>query len=154
MPAARFAGRERSTLTTGPEAPNPEAGLHLDGFTRWRFRDLTVFGVGSEATVAGFVTVFREFLSDPTPHVFWDMRECSLSNLAHDKLRWLVRQLMRSDLDKRPSGRSAFCPGDADYNILRILIAYVEANGYGIELAVFRDIDEARRWLFNDPPSS
>jgi hypothetical protein len=33
-------------------------------------------------------------------------------------------------------------------------IAYAEANGYGIELAVFRDIDQARRWLFDDPSSN
>jgi hypothetical protein len=58
---------------------------------------------------------------------------------------------MGSDLQKRPSGRSAFvCPSDADFNTLRIFIAYAEANNYRIELAVFRDIDEARHWLFND----
>jgi hypothetical protein len=139
-------------LTTRPEASNPEADSHLDGFTRWRFRDVTVFGVRGEATLTGFATVFREFLADPTPLVLWDMRECSLSRLAHGRLRWLVSQLMRSDLQKRPSGRSAFvCPADADFNVLRILIAYAEANGYAIELAVFRDIDEARRWLPIDP---
>ena len=79
------------------------------------------------------------------------MRECSVSRLAHGQLRWLVGQLMRSDSKKRPAGRSAFvCPGDADYNVLRVLIAYAEANGHAIELAVFRDIDEARVWLFDD----
>ena len=139
-------------MTERPEASRPEADPQLDGFSRWRFRDTTVFGVGGEATLTGFATIFREFLSDPTPHVLWDMRECSLSRLAHGRLRWLVSQLMRSDIQKRPSGRSAFvCPGDADYNVLRILIAYAEASGYGIELAAFRDIDKARRWLFNDP---
>jgi hypothetical protein len=135
------------------EAAHPEADPHLESFTRWRFRDTTVFGVRGEATLAGFASVAREFLADPTPHALWDMRECSVSRLAHGQLRWLVGQLMRSDLQKRPTGRSAFvCPGDADFNVLRVLIACAQANGHGIELAVFRDIDRARGWLFDDPP--
>jgi hypothetical protein len=132
-------------------AAQPEADPHLDGFIRWRFRDTTVFGVRGEATLAGFAAISREFQADPTPHALWDMRECSVSRLAHGQLRWLVDQLMGSDSKRRPTGRSAFvCPGDADYNVLRVLIAYAEANGHAIELAVFRDVDQARVWLFDD----
>lgn len=138
-------------MTTSSEVSSPETDSHFDGFTRWRFRDVTVFGVNADATLAGFARTFRGFLADPTPRVLWDVRECSLSRLAHGHLRWLVGELTRADLQKRPSGRSAFvCPGDDDYNTLRILVAYAEANDYRIELAVFRDIDEARRWLFDD----
>jgi hypothetical protein len=137
------------------EAEPSRADPHLDGFIRWRFRDTTVFGVRGEATLAGFAMASREFEADPTPHALWDMRECSVSRLAHGQLRWLVGELMRSDLRRRPTGRSAFvCPGDADYNVLRVLIAYAEAKGHAIELAVFRDIDDARRWLFDDPSRS
>ena len=132
------------------EPAHPEADPHHDDFVRWRFRDTTVFGVRGEATLAGFATVSREFQADPTPHALWDMRECSLTRLAEGQLRWLVGQLMRSDRQKRPTGRSAFvCPGDADYNALRVLIACAEADDRGIELAVFRDIDAARGWLFD-----
>jgi hypothetical protein len=152
--ARRVVRGEREALNNSPEAPYPVAGAELAGLTRWRFRDITVFGVNGEATLTGFVSTFREFLLDPTPRVLWDMRECSLSSIAHGKFRWLISQLMRSDLQKRPCGRSAFlCPEDADYDMARMLIAYAEANDYGIELAVFRDIDEARRWLFDDPPN-
>jgi hypothetical protein len=151
MPAAWPAGR--NNLST--EAAHAEADPHLDSVVRWRFRDTTVFGVRGEATLAGFARVSREFLADPTPQALWDMREYSVSSLARGQLRWLVGQLMRSDPRKRPRGRSAFvCPGDADYNVLRVLIAYAEAHGYGVELAVFRDIDEARGWLFDRPSRS
>lgn len=137
------------------EVRRPEADPHLDGFIRWRFRDTTVFGVRGEATLAGFAKVSREFLSDPTPHALWDMRECSVSRLAHGQLGWLVGELMRSDVLKRPTGKSAFvCPGDADYNVLRVLIACAEAGGHSIEMAVFRDIDRARGWLFDDRSGS
>lgn len=142
-------------MTNRPKASSPEEDSHLEGFTRWRFRDITVFGVRDEATPTGFARILQEFLADPTPRVLWDLREYSLARLPHDKLRWLIGQLMRSDLQKRPTGRSAFlCSGDADYNATRILIAYAEANDYAIELAVFRDIDEARLWLFDDPSRS
>ncbi len=92
------------------------------------------------------------FLADPTPHALWDMRDCSVSRLAHGQLRWLLGHLTRSDLRKRPSGRSAFvCPDDADYCVLRVLIACADPDGQGIELAVFRDIDGARGWVLDEP---
>jgi hypothetical protein len=94
----------------------------------------------------------RNTLSGPTLHVLWDMREYSLSRLDHTQLRLLVSQLLPSDLQRRPTGRSAFvCTSDADYNAMRILIAHAEAGDYRIELAAFRDIDEARQRLSAAP---
>jgi hypothetical protein len=114
---------------------------------------VTVFRVRGEAGPTGFVKSFRDFLSDPTPRVLWDMRECGLSRLAHDQIRWLVSQLVRLDLRTRPSGRSAFvCPSEDDHNVMRLLIAFAEANGYRIELAAFRRVEEAQRWLAHDLP--
>ncbi len=140
-------------MSNGPQDPDPEADQEYAGFTHWRFPDLTVFHAHGEATVGAFVSAFQKFLSDPTSNVLWDLRECALSNLAHDKLRWAVSQAMRSDLGKRSTGRSAFvCRRESDYNVMRILIAYAEAHGYAIELAAFRNIDEARRWLDGEPP--
>jgi hypothetical protein len=140
-------------LSNGPESPDLEADPDFAGFTHWRFPELTVFHAHGEATVAAFVSAFQKFLSDPTPQVLWDLRECPLSNLAHDKLRWGVSQVVRSDVRKRPRGRSAFaCRRESDYNVMRILIAYAEAHGYAIDLAAFRDVDEARRWLGGGSP--
>jgi hypothetical protein len=140
-------------LTTRPEAPDSEADPHLASITRRRHQDVTVFRVRGEAAPTGFVTAFRDFLSDPTPRVLWDMREYGLSRLAHDQIRWLVGQLVRLDLGTRPSGRSAFvCPSEDDHNVMRLLIAFAEANGYRIELAAFRRVEEAQRWLAHDLP--
>lgn len=132
-------------------AADPEADSRLDGITRWSSRDVTVFGVHSEATPAAMVTGFREFLSDPTPLVLWDMRECSLNLVRIDELHWLVCRLTRADHRKRPSGKSAFVCSDEDHNVVRLLVAYAEASDYGIKLAAFTSIDVAQRWLFNDP---
>lgn len=111
---------------------------------------MTVLRVREEAVPTGLVTTFREFLADPTPRVLWDLREYKLSRLANEQLRWLVSQLLRSDTEKRPTGRSAFVCSEADRNVMRILIAYAEANDYGVELAAFLDFEEARRWLEDD----
>jgi hypothetical protein len=132
-------------------AQDPEADSHLDGITCWRSQDVTVFGVHGDATPTGLVTVLREFLSDPTPLVLWDMRECSLELLTLDQLRWLVCRLTRADHWKRPVGKSAFVCSDEDHNVARLLVAYAEANDYAIKLAVFTNLDAAQSWLFNDP---
>jgi hypothetical protein len=34
---------------------------------------------------------------------------------------------------------------------MRVLIAYAEACGYGVELSAFRNVGEAQRWLAADP---
>jgi len=149
--AGRVVRWRSDTLTTRPEASNREADPLLDGFTRWRFRDVTVFGVHGDATPIGLMTVFREFLSDPTPLVLWDMRECSLKLLTVDELHWLVCRLTRADHRERPSGKSAFVCSGEDRNVVRLLVAFAEANDYGIDLAVFTHLDAAQRWLFNDP---
>jgi hypothetical protein len=126
--------------------------LTQPSITRSRDAGITLFALGREATPAAFVAAFRELLSDPTPHVLWDLRECSLSRLSHDQLRWLVSQLMRSDFRKRPGGRTALvCSGDDDENVMRLLVAYAEANDYPIDLAVFRDTGPARLWLADVP---
>ena len=62
MPGAWSAGREIETA-----AADPEADSRLDGITRWSSRDVTVFGVHSEATPAAMVTGFREFLGTVPP---------------------------------------------------------------------------------------
>jgi hypothetical protein len=98
--------------------------------------------------------VFREFLADPTPRVLWNMQQCSLSPFGREELRSVVSRLMRLDHRKRPGGRSAFvCARDHDQNVMRVLIAYAEANDYAIELAVFRELEEAQEWLAQHPGS-
>lgn len=140
-------------MTDESEGTKGEA-LPFTRITRTRDGELTIFQVRGEATPPRLVDALREFLADPTRGVLWDLRDCRLSPLYHDQLRWLVSQLMRSDHSKRRTGRSAFvCRGDDDRNVMRLLIAYAEANEYRIELAVFGSVKQAQRWLGRDPES-
>ena len=130
-------------MATQTEPSTPFVGLF-----RKRAGNVTFFEVRGEATPGGVLALFRQFLADRTPLALWDMRQFTLSHLADDELRWLVRQLMELQSERRVYGRSAFvCPRDADNDVLRTLIAYAQAEGYGIHLAAFREIDDARCWL-------
>ena len=124
--------------------------LPFVGFFRRRSDDLTVFEVHGSVTPARVVSMFRQFLGNPTPFALWDMRGCSLAPFVDSDPRWVVGQLMRLEGSgrRRVNGRSAFvCPRDADAAVMRKLIASAEASAYGIHLALFRDIDDARCWL-------
>lgn len=124
--------------------PSPRVGAQV----RERSAGLTVVEVQGEATAAGFAEIFRQFVEDPTPLVLWDLRELRLSHLTDEELRYLVRHLVRLDRVRRRHGRAAFvCSRDADDRAIRMLIAHVQANDYGIRLAAFRDVYDARCWL-------
>jgi hypothetical protein len=138
---------ENDAMTNRDEGSSPD----LHGIPRERSREATVFRLHGDATPIGLVTIFREFLADPTPLVLWDMREGSLKPLTIDELRWLVSRLTRANHRKRPTGKSAFVCSDEDYNVVRLLVAYAEANDYAIELAVFTNLEVAERWLFDEP---
>jgi hypothetical protein len=111
-------------------------------------RTLTVVRVSGIPTPGRLAIVFRRLYAKATPLVLWDMSDCSLSTLADDALHSAVAQLLQFDRGRRRGGRSAFvCSADADHAVLRMLIAYAEANDCGYHLAVFRDSDDARCWL-------
>ncbi|HUL79827.1 MAG TPA: hypothetical protein VL691_21360 [Vicinamibacteria bacterium] len=129
-------------------------GLPITSINWQREGETVVFRVRGEATPAVFMDGLRALLADPTPCVLWDLRGCRLSGLGRDQLRRLVSRLMRSDLSKRRAGRSAFvCGTDEDRNVMRLLVAYAEASDYGIELAVFGDLERAERWLEDSHPA-
>jgi hypothetical protein len=139
-------------MTGRPQDAKDDA-LPFSNVTRTRDGDLTVLTVRGEATPAMLIGAYRELLAEPTARVLWDMRNGWLARLAHDQLRWSMSQLVRSGDGKRPHGRSAFvCRTESDRNVMRLLIAYAEANGYRIELGAFSDIEKARHWLAGGSP--
>jgi hypothetical protein len=127
-----------------------ETPLPFVGYSRPASGKLTVFEIHGAATPAGVVSLFRQFMASPTPCLLWDLRGCSLAEFQTSDLQWMVRQLVQLDnLGERPLiGRSAFvCSRESDAIVMRRLIMYADAKDYGIELALFRDIDVARCWL-------
>jgi hypothetical protein len=112
---------------------------------------VTVFRVRGEASPAALIDAFREFLADPTRLALWDMRGCALARLDHDQLRPFVRALKRCDHSKRPRAKTAFvCRSEDDATVVRVLIAYAEAEEYATEMAVFGNVTRAQHWLAED----
>ncbi len=112
---------------------------------------VTTLVIDGSATPEDVVPLFVQFMRRPTPRLLWDLRTCSLANFPMSGLQRMVNQLMRLDGIGRPGvGRSAFvCSSECDALVMRRLIWHAEANDYRIRLALFRDINVARRWLAN-----
>jgi len=110
---------------------------------------VTVFTVTPEARPEDLVEAYSASMSEgPTPLVLWDLRQ-GPKKVGDDELRSIVSQLVTLSSSGRPGGRSAFVVAHAgDRGVLRTSIAYAELGGYGVSLRAFRDMDVARRWLF------
>jgi hypothetical protein len=80
----------------------------------------------------------------PGMKVLWDARDAR-PDVTADDVRWIVHFVARHR-EARGKGRSAVVTGrDVDYGMARI--AQVHLEPLPIELAVFRELEEAERWL-------
>lgn len=137
-------------MVTGSE-PRKKKALPFTSVTRTREGGLTVFKVRGEANPSAFIDAFRDFLTDPTRLALWDMRGCQLARLDPDRLRQLVGDMKRFDHSKRPRAKTAFvCRTEEDANVMRLLVAYAEADEYATEMAVFGNVTPAQHWLAED----
>lgn len=115
---------------------------------RQRVGNVTLYQVRGVAAPTDILHLFQDFLADPTPIVVWDMRECRVSHMTGADVRRVVIELLRMNQQNPVRGKSAFiCPDAPDFERMRTLAAYAEANDYGYQLDVFSNGAEAREWL-------
>ena len=83
---------------------------------------------------------------EPGMDALVDLRDASLAALTSDDLRDMVRHA-RSRIPRRGSGfRAAWvAPRDLEFGLVRMLEVFME--DLPSEHRLFRDINEARRWL-------
>ena len=117
----------------------------------------TTFDLTKDLTVAkatGRMTAddFRKWTSSyyngtVTAFVLWDISEADLSDLATTDLE--DDALHTKNLaNARNGGRTAIVTGnDLEYGMSRMLEAFYEVEDMPFETQIFRDLDEARRWL-------
>jgi hypothetical protein len=111
---------------------------------------VTVLEVAPDAGPKDVVDTFAVAMREaPTPLLLWDLRQARFNRFTNDELRWIASQLVASSrADCAARGKSAFVvTHDADYGMMRMLIAHVELGGYRAPLQVFRDERAARSWL-------
>jgi hypothetical protein len=110
--------------------------------------DVTVFTVGGAvdaAEVSGHIMAF--LTGDPTPLVLWDIRAGSVAGLSLVDVMWIIKRA-EPFADRRRGGRTAIvCAQTLDYAVSRMFQSFAEVMQIPFEIAVFRDHEEARRWL-------
>ena len=110
--------------------------------------DLTVFtvvGAVEAAEVSGHIMAF--LTGDPTPLVLWDIRAGSVTGLSIVDVLWIIKR-GKPLADRRRGGRTAIvCAQTLDYAVSRMFQSVAEAMQIPFEIGVFRDHEEARRWL-------
>jgi hypothetical protein len=105
----------------------------------------TVVGAVDAAEVSGHIMAF--LTGDPTPLVLWDIRAGSVTGLSLVDVLWIIKR-GKPFADRRRGGRTAIvCVQTLDYAVSRMFQSLAEAMEIPFEIAVFRDHEEARRWL-------
>ena len=80
---------------------------------------------------------------DPSFHVLGDLTQADLSEITPD----VIRRLVAAPPADRASRRALLVADDAAYGLARMFRAFAEIAGRGNRAEVFRDRDEAMRWL-------
>ncbi len=82
----------------------------------------------------------------PGMNVVWDFRECSFARLKTDDIRSQADHIRRQTEDRETAYKAAVLVStDVGYGMSRMFDAY--ADGMPCQVRVFRDADEAHRWL-------
>jgi hypothetical protein len=74
-----------------------------------------------------------------------DLREGGVADLHTREVKWLVDLMDRHRDQIGPSRTAIVVSTDVDYGLARMYQAYAESTS--IETNIFRDLEDARRWL-------
>ena len=96
-----------------------------------------------------WLDAYERFLqAEPAGHVLWDLTEGSLAVLSSADVRDLALRVEAIREGRQAGGRFAFvCPRDVDFGIARMLVTYAGCSDPRAPMQVFRDLEEAWRWL-------
>jgi hypothetical protein len=110
--------------------------------------DLTVVTVVGKVDAEQVLRQIISFLTgEPTQLVLWDFREGSLADLSRADLQRIVKR-GAPFADRRKGGRTAIvCSREVDYGLSRMFQSFASVQHIPFEIKVFRDIQEARKWL-------
>jgi hypothetical protein len=117
--------------------------------------NVTVFTVVGETDVQEVLTEVVTFLRDaPTLQVLWDIRRGALTSMSARDLRTVV-QRAGPLAEVRAGGQTAIvCSREVDFGLGRMFQTYAEEAGVPFAIRVFRDVDDAWRWLRSEDEAS
>ena len=112
-------------------------------------KQLTTFFVEGEVTFEEVAAQVKKLYEEekPTKYVLWDAANGSVANLTTEQIENLASFSPRYS-DKRKGGKTAlYSPGDLAFGLSRAFEIIGNLRNVPIQIKVFRDRDEAIRWL-------
>ena len=110
--------------------------------------DLTIFTVEGDLSADEIVTYSsKHYVENPTKLVLWDAAKGSVSKITADDFRNIAKK-MKNQTKKREGGKTAIVGKfDVDFGSARMYGAYAELEEIKISYNVFRNADDAMKWL-------
>ena len=122
---------------------------------RRRLATFTLTGAVSLEEVRAALQSFYGGTEIP-PNVLWDCRNSDPADLSADEVRRIVEQLGRHEdrFSARQGGKTAVVvPSDLSFGLARMaqILAESSKEPLPFEVRVFRDMEDAERWLAETP---
>lgn len=110
--------------------------------------DLTIFTVEGDLSADEILAYSKKYYVDnPTKLVLWDATKGSVSKITADDFRKIAKK-MKIQTEKREGGKTAIVGKlDIDFGSARMYGAYADMEEIKISYNVFRNVDDAIKWL-------
>jgi len=110
--------------------------------------NLTVFTVEGDLSADEILThSIKYYVENPTKQVLWDATNGSVSKISANDFRNIAIN-MKKYTEKRVGGKTALVGKfDIDFGSARMYEAYADIQKIKITYKVFRNADEAIKWL-------
>jgi len=110
---------------------------------------LTTLTAAGQLTPDEFVEVVKAFEDDPPARkILWDCREAYPAESFNSACTREIAELAKATVGLRREGKTAFVAvSDVSFGMCRMYTSQLEVKGALHSMKVFRDMDEALKWL-------
>lgn len=118
-------------------------------------KSLTIFTMTGEPNIDEIHNAIKSFWEahELTLNGLWDVRRAKLTDLKSSDLESIAAFISRyaHRFEERNTGKTAIvASSDLQFGLSRILGTFYEIEGIPTPLKIFRNIDEAMKWLDQD----
>ncbi|WP_319524593.1 STAS/SEC14 domain-containing protein [uncultured Desulfosarcina sp.] len=118
-------------------------------------RHLTTLTATGEISANEIMEVVRAFRDDlPALHILWDFREAYLTKSFESEFTKGIAKLAKTTVGLRRDGKTAYvASSDLVFGMCRMFTAQLGLEGALHSVMVFRELDEALKWLMDNEKS-
>lgn len=115
---------------------------------------LITFTVHGTLTADDVLTTATHYYPDLPRFIIWDLTNATMAEIPKEDFKYLAARLKRYH-EHQSDGKTGFvCKKDVDFGLFRMYAAFAEIEGTPVTFSVFRNIENAREWLFSDMQNS